>query len=377
MAGDVFDVASPSSDAQALYYDFLANCRRRFPRLDVVVVGGNHDSPARLDAPADVLGALGIAVVGGLPSDAAEAVDAERLLIPLTDRTGATAAWVIGVPFLRPRDLPVPPPGEDDRYDAAHRVTIEGHRILYRRLTDEALRRRSPGQALVATGHLYMAEGEVSELSERKIQVGNQHALPEDVFPRELAYVALGHLHRAQRVAGHNHIRYSGSPLPLSLIERTYEHQVVAVELDGERFVRARPILVPRSVDVLVVPEEHAPIEEVLPLLEGLPKDDGGEQATRPFLEVRIRLDAANPRVRQEVEAALEGARARLLRIDVLRPSVEREGAHSHSVDLDAISVADVFRAAHARQRQGAEPPDDLMALFLELEEAVRRGEIG
>lgn len=376
MAGDVFDVASPSSDAQALYYDFLADCRRRLPRTNVVVIGGNHDSPARLDAPADVLGALGITVIGGLPVTGAGSPDPDRLLVPLTDRTGNTAAWLIGVPFLRPRDLPVPPPGEDDRYDAAHRVTIEGHRLLYRRLTDEALRRRTSGQALVATGHLYMADGEISELSERKIQVGNQHALPEDVFPRELAYVALGHLHRAQRVAGHNHIRYSGSPLPLSLVERTYEHQVVAVELDGERFVRARSIPVPRTVDILVVPEEHRPAEEVLPLLESLPREEGGEQEARPFLEVRIRVETANPRLRQEVEAALEGARARLLRIDVLRPRVERTSAPSHSLDLDAISVTDVFRAAHARQREGAEPPDDLMALFLELEEAVRRGEI-
>ncbi len=363
IAGDVFDVAGPSSDAQQSYYDFLAECRRRFPALDVVVVGGNHDSPARLDAPADLLGALGITVVGGLPDG-----DLERLVVPLHDARGV-AAWCVAVPFLRPRDLPSP-----ERYDDASRHTIEGHRALYRRLTDLARARRAPGQAIVATGHCYMAEGLVSELSERKIQVGNQHALPDDVFPEALAYVALGHLHRAQRVAGQNRIRYSGSPIPLSLAERTYEHQVLAVELDGERLIAARPLYVPRAIEILVIPEQHAPLEEVLPLLSFLPRDDGNAPETRPFLEVRVKVETAHPRLRQEIEAALEGARARLLRIDVMKPEVRRE-RREISHDLDAISAIDVFRAAHQRLR-GCEPPDPLLSLFRELEDAVGRGEV-
>jgi exonuclease SbcD len=366
VAGDVFDVASPSSDAQAAYYDFLAACRSRFEDLDIVVVGGNHDSPARLDAPRDLLGALGITIVGGWPGDP------ERAIVPLRARSGDIGAHVIAVPFLRPRDLALED-GGDLRYDEAHRMTIEAHRSLYRRATEAAERRRSRGQALIATGHLYMAEGQVSELSERKIQVGHQHALPEDIFPASLAYVALGHLHRAQRVAGRNHIRYSGSPIPLSLAERTYEHQVVAVELDGERFVGARPIHVPRAVEMLVVPETHRPPQEVLPLLSFLPRDDGSAPETRPFLEVRILLESPSPRLRQDVEAALEGARARLAKIDVRR--AERSPVLPEaSIDLDALAPIDVFRAAYARQR-GADPSPDLIALFRELEDAVARGE--
>jgi DNA repair protein SbcD/Mre11 len=349
IAGDVFDVASPSSEAQQAYYDFLAECRRRFPRLDVVVVGGNHDSPARLDAPADLLGALGITVIGGMPDRL------EKMIVPLHDAKGV-AAWCIAVPFLRPRDL------------------IDDHRALYRRLTDEALKRRTRGQAIVATGHCYMADGIVSELSERKIQVGNQEALSEEIFPEELTYVALGHLHRAQRVAGRNRIRYSGSPIPLSLVERSYDHQVLVIELDGERLATTKSLYVPRTIEILVIPEQHKPIEEVLPLLTFLPRDDGSSPDTRPFLEVRIKIESANPRLRQEVEAALEGARARLLRIDVQKPELHREQAVP-SLDLDAISPIDVFAAAHRRQR-GADPPEHLLSLFRELEEAIQRGEI-
>jgi hypothetical protein len=88
---------------------------------------------------------------------------------------------------------------------------------------------------------------------------------------------------------------------------------------------------------------------------------------------VRIKLDTANPRLRQEVEAALEGARARLLRIDVSKPQVEQK-EHLAQYDLDAISPLDVFRAAHLRLR-GAEAPPHLLELFRELEDAIRRGE--
>ncbi|NPC81309.1 exonuclease subunit SbcD, partial [Pyxidicoccus fallax] len=51
VAGDIFDTANPSAEAQAAWYHFVARARRRLPRLDVVVIGGNHDSAARLDAP--------------------------------------------------------------------------------------------------------------------------------------------------------------------------------------------------------------------------------------------------------------------------------------------------------------------------------------
>lgn len=84
IAGDVFDSASPPPAAQEQYYQFLATARRLYPRLQVVVVGGNHDSAARLDAPAPVLQAIGVKVIGGLlPDD-----PPERAVVPLLDASG-------------------------------------------------------------------------------------------------------------------------------------------------------------------------------------------------------------------------------------------------------------------------------------------------
>jgi exonuclease SbcD len=50
VAGDVFDAANPPTEAQALWYRFLAEAWRRVPHLQIVAIGGNHDSAARLDS---------------------------------------------------------------------------------------------------------------------------------------------------------------------------------------------------------------------------------------------------------------------------------------------------------------------------------------
>src|SRR3546814_17067433 len=94
---------------------------------------------------------------------------------------------------------------------------------------------RQPGQSLCAMSHAHMAGGAVSEESERNIVIGNAEALPASLFPESVAYVALGHLHKPQQVAGQARIRYSGSPLPLSFAEVNYPHQVLLVELDGDK----------------------------------------------------------------------------------------------------------------------------------------------
>ena len=375
VAGDVFDVASPSSEAQAQYYRFLAELRRRLPRLEVVVLGGNHDSPARLDAPGELLSALRIHVVGGLPLDAEDRPDLTRAVIPLVGPSGQIEARLLAVPFLRRRDLPAAV-AEGGPGDEAHRSLGAGHRALYQQLLATAEDVRMPDEALVATGHCYMADGQVSELSERKIQVGHQHALPADLFPDALAYVALGHLHRAQAVAGRDHVRYSGSPIPLSLAERDYAHQVVLVELDGPRFVAATPLLVPRVVQIWHLPEEHQPLDMVLGALGALPMGDAGAAPeTWPFLEVRVLMDRAQPRLRQDVQDALQGKAVRLLRIDARRPE-GMEGPRVTTRSLDTLAPLDVFRARHQELR-GAAPGEALERLFLELVEDVTRREDG
>lgn len=359
VAGDVFDVASPGSSAQRQYYGFLADARARCPNLDIVVVGGNHDSPARLQAPAELLGRLGIRVVGGLPPGAAPdaPVDLDAFVVPVTGRDGETGR-VVALPFLRPRDLPgtrIDPAGP-----GAAASVIEAHRALVHAAFERA---RGHGP-VVATGHCYMVGGATSDDSERKIQIGYQAALPADIYPEDAAYVALGHLHRAQAVEGHPHIRYSGSPIPLSMSERDYAHQVVVADVDASGLTSWRALSVPRFRALEAVPEAPADLDRVLALLEARPAADEDDEALEPLVEVRVRLDGPAPRLRAQIEAALTGKRGRLARLAVERsaPTAEAPAART----LDQLRPDEVVALLWRRARGGELPPD-VLALFHEL----------
>lgn len=101
IAGDIYDQAHPAASTQRQFYAFLVAARQRCPKLQIVVIAGNHDSPARLEAPGPLLDELGITMVGHYPAQ-----QAEQLILPLTDGQGHTVAWCLAVPYLRPSDLP-------------------------------------------------------------------------------------------------------------------------------------------------------------------------------------------------------------------------------------------------------------------------------
>ena len=387
IAGDIFDVASPSAEALAQYFGFLARARQLFPKLDMVVVGGNHDAPARLDAARAVLDALKVHVVGGLPRNPDRSWDLERLLIPLYDASDTPKALVLAVPFLRPKDLPkseqearqlcgLPPrqvleANVGGRRDANQRIA-DGHRYLYAALTEAALTKRPlTSSALIATGHAYIAGGRLSELSERKIQQGNQQALSAaQTFPSVLTYVALGHLHLAQQVSNEPHARYSGSPIPLSMAELDYPHQVLLLDFEGDQLKQVRPALIPRFLDIIRVPPEHAPLADVLTALKALnpaPPPDA-EHKRPPLLEVRVKLETAQPRLRHIIEEAVSQAWVQLVRIDVQRAD-RTETQLPTTQDLTHLDPEEVFNTLHQRFRSSA-PPPSLMQAFRELVES-------
>lgn len=372
VCGDVFDTANPPAHAQAAWYRFLAQARRRLPGLDIVVVGGNHDSAARLDAPNPMLRELGIHVVGGLPRSPGGELDLDRLVLPLTGPGGRVEAWVGAVPFLRAGDLRAPADGDEGDGDDP---LVGGVRRVYAEVAAEA-RRRSGGRPVVLTGHCYASGTRLSALSERKVLGGNQHALPADLFPDGVAYVALGHLHLAQAVGG-GPARYSGSPLPLALSESGYPHQVCLVELDGAGPARVEAVRVPRTVEILHRPEAGAaPLGEVLALLAALPSAGAaGPRHTWPFLEVRVFLEGPVPALRQQVEQALDGKAVRLLRLSVEHGGHGRAlGDLSAARDLKDFSPEEVFAQRFRRDHDG-DPPAELLAAFHELVHQVGQGE--
>lgn len=367
IAGDIFDTANPSAFALRSWYELLASLRVRCPDLDIVVIGGNHDSPGRLDAANPILSALRIHVVGGMPHRAPgtsftlSPYALERLVVPIRSR-GEIRAWVAAVPFLRPVDLP---------HVTAEDPLIEGVRRVYDEVLSHARSRRDPQHALVATGHLYMVGSSLSENSERKVLGGNLHALPVDIFAPDVAYTALGHLHRPQMVGKRDSVRYSGSPIPLDASEAEYPHQVQLIDLVGPEVREVRALRTPRGVEIWRIPASGSlPVDDLLVALKAI--DDtsipANQPSKHPFLEVVARLTKPEPSLHRKVEDALEGKKVRLVKIGRELTGTNLPLAETTtSRALRDLRPEEVFVERYRRDHEGAGPPDDLLAAFREL----------
>ncbi|WP_328716368.1 exonuclease SbcCD subunit D C-terminal domain-containing protein [Halomonas elongata] len=356
VAGDIFDVVNPSLRAQELLYDFIVAAHERLPQLDIVLIAGNHDSGNRIELPAPLMRRLRTHALGRVVWREDGELDADRLLVPLTDATGTTQAWCLALPFLRPAEVTG---GDADDY-------VSGISSVHERLIDTARRRRESGQALVAMSHAHLHGATVSEASERPIVIGGEESISAALFPDDIAYVALGHLHRAQQV-GEPRIRYSGSPLPLDFSEVDYPHQVVEVSLDGERLAGSETLRVPRPVAMHRL--GPAPLDEVLAELDALADDPTLPRERWPWLEVTVALDAPVPDLRARVESALEGKALRLLRLSRRLPHSEADTA-SKRVDLQTLGPRKLFERTW-RERWDSPPDDDVLADFDRLHQEV------
>ncbi|MGB3773892.1 MAG: exonuclease subunit SbcD [Leeuwenhoekiella sp.] len=258
ISGDVFDLANPSSEARHQYYRTLMKLRDL--NCEIVITGGNHDSPDMLNAPKELLKALRVHVIGGLPDNLADC------LIPVYDDNGKIDLVIAAVPYLRDADLRknTPSTNYEDRLEQIR----EGIKNTFVKLGDIA-RNQFPKIPVLALAHLYTAGIESSE-SERDIQIGNQAAFNASQFGNYFSYIALGHIHKPQRVNAQVPAFYSGSPLPLSFSERVDEKRVLL--LDTEKSYEPQSIAVPTFRKLLKL---SGTLKNLSDKLDVLPTHDG------------------------------------------------------------------------------------------------------
>ncbi|HWD32531.1 exonuclease SbcCD subunit D C-terminal domain-containing protein [Pseudomonas caricapapayae] len=366
IAGDIFDTVNPPVKAQERLYDFIVQAHEQQPKLNIVMIAGNHDSGSRIELPAPLMRRLRTHALGRVQWLDDGVLDSDRLLIPLTNARGKVAAWCLALPFLRPAEVTGAHLGED---------YLRGIGQVHERLIAAALERRKPGQALIAVSHAHMAGGSVSEDSERSLIIGNAEALPASLFSKDISYVALGHLHKPQRVNREERIRYSGSPIPLSFSEIGYPHQILEIELDGSTLASVESRLIPRAVHLQRL--GPAPLAEILEQLADLPVVDLLDDPQRqPWLEVRVRLDEPQPDLRQQLESALDGKAVRLVRIGA-EYAGNREGEDMDDaalVELGQMTPQELFSRAWA-QAYGNAVDEQTLADFALLLQDVQQQE--
>ncbi len=360
IAGDLFDSANPPLRAQQRLYDFIVAASRARPQLQMLMIAGNHDSGARIELPAPLLHALRTHAIGRIHWLDDDEIDSQRLLLPLGPADGPVEAWCLALPFLRPAEITgLGREGNDQYLDACAGV--------HQRLLEAARSQRQPGQALIAISHAHMAGSSLSADSERSILIGQAEALPASLFPEDVTYVALGHLHRPQQVAGQSRIRYSGSPLPLSFSEVDYPHQVLLVDIRAGELAQVQGLPIPRSVPMLRL--GPASLDEIEHQLAALP---ARSDSPAPWLEVRVQLQQPQPDLRQRIEQQISDRHCRLVRISAeYRSSSEELPALQ---PLEQLAPQELFSRLW-QQQYGQSPDDSLLHDFGLLLERVQHGD--
>lgn len=350
VAGDVFDSPNPSAESQRIYYHFLRDVTIENPKLQIIIIAGNHDSAARLEAPSPLLEGMNISVRGIVRRSENGEINFEHLIIPL-DRGG----YCLTVPYLRQGDYP-----EAETY-------TQGVQNMYEAIYSIA---KSKGEPIIAMGHLQATGSEISEndRSERTV-IGGLECVSPDSFNQGIAYTALGHLHCAQRVSGRENVRYSGAPLPMSFAEKNNKQGVTFIEIADETKIERIEFDVP--VKLLSIPAEPKPLNDVLSEISKLP--DGAVNEISPYLEIKILITEPEPSLRHQIEEALKAKSVRLARIAAVTPKRETGAKVITYEQLQTINPMDMATDIFRRRFGGEDMPEKMKSLLQGLIQEVER----
>ncbi|MGO2921107.1 MAG: exonuclease subunit SbcD [Hafnia paralvei] len=335
VAGDVFDTGSPPSYARELYNSFVVELQTTGCQL--VVLGGNHDSVATLNESRDLLACLNTQVI------ASSAGDLQHQVLPLKQRDGSVGAILCAVPYLRPRDIQTSMAGQSaaEKQNALQQAIAEHYQSLY----DLAAAQRDAlggNLPIVATGHLTTIGASTSD-SVRDIYIGSLDAFPASAFP-PADYIALGHIHRPQRVTSSEHIRYSGSPIPLSFDELGSEKSICLVDFTGSTLEKVTLLPVPQFQPMQLIKGSIEQIEQQLAAF----KDCDNEKPI--WLDIEISSSAYLNDLQRRIQQQTESLPVEVI---LLRRSKEQRLSALTRQDketLSELSVSDVFERRLAQE---------------------------
>ena len=357
VAGDVFDTGTPPSYARELYNDFIVALQQTGAQL--IILGGNHDSVAMLNESRSLLGYLNVQVIPGVLADT------EHQVLVLNNSKGEPGAVLCAVPFIRAREVLSSESGKSAA-DKQHSLqeAIAGH---YQQLFAHAQALSQQHQArfghslpIIGTGHLTTV-GASSSDSVREIYIGTLDAFPANAFP-PLDYLALGHIHRPQKVGGHEHMRYCGSPIALSFDEVGQQKEVLLVDLDASGLKAITPLAVPVFQPLARVKGNLAELAIAMQTVAAAQAALG--QTKNVWLEVTVAEDDYLSDLQPRVEQLAEGLALEILLVRRQRTAQQASLTSDARITLSELSPLQVFERRLAGEELAPEREQALQSLY-------------
>jgi exonuclease SbcD len=355
IAGDIFDTGTPPSYAREMYNQFVVDMQQL--NCVLVVLGGNHDSVSTLNESKQILACLNTFVV----ASTGVAIDEQVFTIP--DKLGQPGAILCAVPFIRARDVLQSTAGETglQKRQALGDAIKQHYQTLYQIALLKQKEQKANGLniPIIATGHL-TALGVSQSESVRDIYIGTLDGFAADGFP-PADYIALGHIHKPQIVAKSEHIRYCGSPIPLSFDELGTQKQVMLVEFSGAQRTSLQPIDIPIFQAMLVIKGDLAKIEKALQQLNADAKADTkvdiGAQPVWLCLEVDTQDYLSD--LQQRIQTMTQGLNVEVLQLRRTRNQRRQLLSQMQSETLAELTPEDVFEKRLAMETFDTGPEVD------------------
>ncbi|WP_338464357.1 exonuclease subunit SbcD [Franconibacter daqui] len=358
VAGDIFDTGSPPSYARELYNRFVVKLQAT--QCQLIVLAGNHDSVATLNESRELLACLNTRVIASAQQDPASQA------IILNRRDGAPGAVLCPIPFLRPRDILRSRGGQSG--SEKQQQLLEAITQHYEQCYNAACALRGEQTLpIIATGHLTTV-GVTKSDAVRDIYIGTLDAFPAHLFPAA-DYIALGHIHRAQKVAASDHIRYSGSPIALSFDETGKEKSVFLVEFAEGKLRDVTALPVPVSQPLAVV---KGTLEEIAQALNQWRDAPAGPKV---WLDIEIATEQFLHDMQRQITQLTEDLPVEVVLLRRSRELREKNLGTLQTETLSELGVEEVFERRLQQEQLEEEEARRLRTLFAQTLESLHQEE--
>ena len=351
VSGDIFDTGTPPNYALELYYNFLKELANIKSLITTIITAGNHDSVSTLNAPKQLLEVLNVNVITTGDED-------ENVIIPI-NKNDDLISVVCAVPFLR--DSVIRESLSGTTISEREKLANSGIKAYYENCYKKALElKKDKNIPIVAMGHLTTVGSRSSE-SERDIYIGGTIDIGGDYLASMFDYVALGHLHINQVVGNSDHVRYSGSPIPLSFSESRNTQKVNFVSfIQNEMSVEE--IEVPLFRNLIVIKGNFETIKNELTKIED----------KNSWIEVHVHDDNAMY-VNNEIRQLASTLQLTLLAVKIDKSEKKLITNDLNVISLDELSVEQVFeKRLELENLEDKEFEKELLLNFKELVSKVQ-----
>ncbi len=359
VAGDIFDTGSPPSYARELYNRFVVAIRDT--QCQLIILGGNHDSVATLNESKSLLACLNTTVIANVHTETPQAP------IILYQKNHTPGALLCAIPYLRPRDMINSKSGQSgaDKQGALKEAIADYYQRQYQAALD--LRKQlNVNIPIIATGHLTTIGASVSD-SVREIYIGTLEAFNATLFP-PFDYIALGHIHRPQRINKSGHIRYSGSPIPLSFDESAQQKSVCLIDFEQDKLAEMTLLPIP---EFQLLRTLSGSLQEIATQLEKL-ATQYNEMDTTIWLDIEVSTQDYLSDIQNRIQ---ELTQSPLFEVIVLRRARKQHQAlmQNEKETLTELTVYDVFERRLAQHQ--FETEEDKTRLTTLFKQAVEMAE--